>query len=99
MCAATHATSYERNATMQNAPTTTTAPRRTGAEYGKRAGLVAMAIILTVFIVLFILNYQRWVSINLVVGSVQTRVVWALLVPFALGLSFGFISGRVRFRK
>jgi uncharacterized integral membrane protein len=84
--------------TMQNAPTTTAVPRKR-AEYGKRTGLVVTAIVLTIFIVLFVLNYQRWVSINLVFGSVQTRVVWALLIPFALGLLCGFISGRVKFRK
>ena len=79
---------------MQNAPTTTKSPR-SGAELGKRAGLAALATILTVFIVLFILNYQRWMSINLVFGSVETRVVWALLIPFAVGLLFGFLSGRI----
>ena len=84
---------------MTESGTATRTPGRSGVELGKRIGLIVAAIIATILIVLFILNYQRWVSIDLVVGSVKTRVVWALLIPFGFGIIFGFIGGRFKIRN
>ena len=78
---------------------TATTRGRSAADLGRRIGLMVIAIVVTLLVVLFILNFQRWVSIDLVVGSVRTRVVWALLIPFALGIVLGFIGGRFRTRS
>jgi hypothetical protein len=79
--------------------TVSTSQGRGGVELGKRIGLIVVAIVVTIFIVLFILNFQRWVSIDLIVGSVRTRVVWALLIPFGVGIILGFIGGRFKIRS
>lgn len=83
---------------MENG-TATTSRRLRGADLGRRIGLIVLAILLTLLIVFMILNFQRSVSIDFLVGSVRTRVVWALLVPFILGLVIGWISGRIKVRR
>jgi len=79
--------------------TATTTGKRNGAELGKRIGLIVAAAIVTFLIVLFVLNFHRSVTIDLLFGDLKTRVVWALLVPFGLGIILGFIGGRFKIRS
>ncbi len=83
---------------MESGTPATTGSRK-GAELGKRVGLSVGAVIVTLLIVFFILNFQRWVSIDLLFGSVRTRVVWALLIPLGCGVVLGFIGGRFKIRN
>lgn len=78
---------------------TTTSRRMSGAEIRRRVNLILGAILVTLLIVFLILNYQRSAKINFLVTDVSTRVVWALLVPFVIGLVLGWLTGRVKIRR
>jgi uncharacterized integral membrane protein len=84
---------------MENGTASTSQGRMGGADIVRRIIIIIVAILVTLLIVFMILNFQRWVSIDFLVGSVRTRVVWALLVPFILGLLIGWLSGRIKIRR
>lgn len=84
---------------MENGPATTTQRRVSGAELSRRISLIIAGILVTLLIVFMILNFQRWVTIDFLVDDVRTRVIWALLIPFLLGLVIGWLTGRIKIRR
>ncbi len=56
------------------------------------AGAVVAAVLLTIFIV----QNSSTVEIDFVFGTVETRLVWALLLSAGLGLLIGILVPRLR---
>lgn len=84
---------------MENGTATTNQRRLNGAELSRRISLVISGILVTLAIVFMIVNYQRWMTIDFLIDDVRTRVIWALLVPFVLGLVIGWLTGRIKIRR
>jgi uncharacterized integral membrane protein len=84
---------------MENGTATTGGRRLSGAELSRRISLVISGILVTLLIVFMIVNYQRSVKIDFLVDDVNTRVIWALLIPFLLGLVIGWLTGRIKIRR
>ena len=82
---------------MENETATTNRRRMSGAELSRRISLIISGILVTLLIVFMILNFQRWVTIDFLIDDVRTRVIWALLAPFAVGLVIGWLTGISKF--
>ena len=59
---------------------------------------IAVAVAAAVLLIIFVVLNAATVEVDFLIGSVRTRLVWALLLSAALGFILGLLLPRLRRR-
>lgn len=57
---------------------------------------IAIAVVAAILLAIFIVQNSSTVEIDFIFGTVETRLVWALLLSAGLGLLIGVLAPRLR---